>query len=260
MTITTPTHVPDSDTLKEQLIRRTGSTNWYVIHGEGQSTLYYGFYKTFDDKSQPDEVARAKADRQFVGTLRADNGDMPFSRCVFLPLASPDPDAPPEWDIRRAPGYWSLQIAAYKGSPDRKKYAVEAVREARAQGIEAYYYHGAAVSSVFIGSWPREAVKEQDTSVAQTNDPSKTLMVFNQPLPDGFPTENLHTADGGDVQVVAPKVEILDPTLLTAMKNYPNNAVNGALRMHKVQTDSGPQEVADPSFLVVIPHDDQNQQ
>src|ERR1700733_2794590 len=42
LTISTPTHIPDSERVKAQLINRTGSSNWYVLHGEGQSTLYYG--------------------------------------------------------------------------------------------------------------------------------------------------------------------------------------------------------------------------
>lgn len=256
LTISTPTHVPDSEHVKEQLIHRTGSSNWYVLHGEGQSTLYYGFYKTFDDSSQPEEKARAQADRLSISRLRDDNGDTPFSGCGFVALASPDPDAPPEWDLRHAPGYWALQIAAYQGSPDRKRAAVEAVRAARAQGIEAYYYHGPSVSSVLIGTWPRQAVKEQDQTEARTDDPSKTIMVLPKPLPPGMATDNLVMPDGSRVKVMAPKLEIQDPTLIEAMKQYPANVVNGQEIMHRVMTSQGEIQVPDPSFLVVIPHDD----
>jgi hypothetical protein len=259
LTVNSATHVPDSDTLKSQLIHLTGLPNWYVIHEEGRSTLYYGFYKTFEDKSQAAELARARADRQYVASLRANNGDLPFSKCTFVPISNPDPDAPPDWDLRRAPGYWALQIGAYRGSPDRKQMAVDAVRAARANGIQAYYYHGPSVSCVCIGSWPRDAVKEQDQSVAKPDDPSKTLLVMNRPLPAGFQTDNLHTPEGGDVEVVAPKAEIVDPTLIDMMKQYPENAVNGQVMMRKVPTDQGEKMVPDPSFLVVIPHDDDGQ-
>jgi len=84
-------------------------------------------------------------------------------------------------------------------------------------------------------------------------------MVLNQPLPEGFQAENLHAQDGSPVQVVAPKVEILDPTLISAMKQYPANAVNGQVTVRKVPTDHGVEERPDPSFLVVIPHDDAGQ-
>jgi len=258
MTINTPTHVPDSDRLKAQLIQRTSSNDWYVIHGDGQSTLYYGFYKTFDDKNNPEEVARAQADRQRVASLRDNSGSTPFAKCAFVSLANPDPDAPPEWDLRNAPGYWALQIAAYRGSPDRKKFAVDAVRAARAMGIQAYYYHGPAMSCVFIGTWPREAVHEDNPDGAMARDPNSTLVVTNQPLPPGANTDNLQTPDGRPIEVVSPKVEIVDPTLLATMRQYPENAVNGEVRMHRVMTPTGEQEVPDPSFLVVVPHDQPN--
>jgi hypothetical protein len=256
MTIGTPTHVPDSERLKSQLIARTGSRDWYVLHGENQSTLYYGFYKTYDDKNQPTEMTRAQADRKMLMQLRDDSGSAPFAECVFQPLTSPDPAAPPQWDLRNAPGYWALQIAAYKGSPDRKRYAVDAVRQARAMGIQAYYYHGPAISTVLIGSWARGAVQEQDSSVAHSDNPSKSILVLPAPLPPGYKDEI--TVNGKAVKVMVPRVQVLDPTLLAAMKEYPANAVNGEVTMHKVQTDHGIVDEPDPSFLVEIPHDDQD--
>jgi hypothetical protein len=255
MTINTPTNVPDSDRLKQELIQKTSSNDWYVIHGDGQSTLYYGFYKTFDDKNNPDEVARAQADRRMIAGLRDDSGDTPFGKCAFVSLASPDPDAPPDWDLRNAPGYWSLQIAAYRGSPDRKKFAVDAVRQARAMGIQAYYYHGPAVSCVFIGTWPREAVHEDNPDGAKQQDPNSTLVVPSQPLPPGASTDNLHMPDGRPIEVAAPKAEVVDPNLIATMRQYPENAVNGQVTMHRVMTPTGEKEIPDPSFLVVIPHD-----
>jgi hypothetical protein len=254
--ITSVTHVPDSERLKQQLIVKTGSRNWYVIHSADQSVLYYGFYKTFDDKSQPEEKARAQANRQAVRRLQSDNGDMPFAECGFVPLMTPDPPAPPEWDLRNAAGYWALQIAAYEGSPLRKKYAVDAVREARASGVPAYYYHGPTISSVLIGTWAREAVKDQDASTAQSDDPNKLIVVLDRPLPEGYKSDNLHTADGRSAKVLVPRVEVVDPTLKAAMLQYRENAVNGEVHMRQVPTDKGTETRPDPSFLVQIPHDD----
>jgi hypothetical protein len=254
MAITTPTHVPDSERLKQQLITKTGSRDWYVVHSENVSMLYYGFYKTFDDNSQPQEKARAQGDRRMVAALRDNGGDQPFAQCVFQSLANPDPPAPPEWDLKNAKGYWALQIAAYRGSALRKQYAVDAVRAARAAGIEAYFSHGESVSTVFIGTWPREAVKEQDQSTGHSDDPNKTIVVLPQPLPSGYRTD-VNKA-GQPIKVLVPKIEIVDPTLLKAMHDYPANVVNGEEIMHKVQSDHGIVEVPDPSFLVQIPHDD----
>jgi hypothetical protein len=248
-----PTHIPDTDRLKNQLIRSTGLKDWYVIHGSDQSTLYYGFYKTYSDDNQPLEKKRAQSDRAAISKLRDHNGDAPFAGCGFQPINSPDPDAPPEWDIRHAKGYWTLQIGAYKGSPERKKYAVDAVRAARAMGIEAYYFHGASVSSVLIGTWPREAVKEQDSSTAKETDPNKTVVVTNEPLPKNFDAQHAFSKDGRPVKVYAPNPEIADPNLLATMKKYPANAVNGQLIMRNVKTTAGIEQRPDPSFLVVIP-------
>ena len=81
---------------------------------------------------------------------------------LIVPIDSPDPVAPPEWNLANAKGYWSLQIAAYKDSPKRKEAAVEAVREARKNGVEAYYYHGETTSSS-----PSESRRRSSSSVAR---------------------------------------------------------------------------------------------
>jgi hypothetical protein len=256
MTIDTPTHVPDSNRLKEQLVAKTGSHDWYVIHSQNVSTLYYGFYKTFDDDAQAAEKARAQEDLHRVQALKDDNGDFPFASCIFQPLNAPDPAAPAEWDLKNANGYWTVQIAAYVGSPLRKQYAVDAVREARKAGIEAYFYHGRSISSVCIGTWPREAVKEQDSADARSDDASKHIMVLPRPLPEGTRTDNIYDPDGSKVKVVVPRVQIADPTLTAMMQQYPNNVVNGEVRYHTEHTATGDVQVADPSFLVIIPRGD----
>ena len=257
LTIDTPTHVPDANRLKEQLIRKTNLHDWYVIHGRTNSKLYYGFYKAYDDSSQPAETARAQHDLHFIQAMKDDAGDYPFLDCIFQPLDTPDPPAPAAWDLRNAKGYWSLQIAAYVGSPLRKQYAVDAVREARAMGIEAYFYHGKGASSVCVGCWPRDAIQEQDSADASTDVPSKHILVLPQPLPQGTRTDDIYTADGEKVKVMVPRIQVLDPTLTAMMEKYPHNAVNGAVRYHYIQTSSGEQKsVGDPSFLVIIPHGD----
>ena len=110
--------------------------DWYLVHNEDESILCYGYYGEMTD-------AKAKADKKKIEGLLGVNGEPLFSGLVFQPVGSPDPDSPPEWNLANVPAskYWSLQVAAFRGFPERKKYAVEAVREARAQGVEAYYFH-----------------------------------------------------------------------------------------------------------------------
>ena len=79
------------------------------------------------------------------------NGTRLFPAVILTKLDTPDPSSPPEWDLTRAAGAYSLQIAVFKDSPERRAAAVEAVRAARAGGYDAYYYHGPTASSVCIG-------------------------------------------------------------------------------------------------------------
>jgi hypothetical protein len=112
---------------------------------------------------------------------------------------------------------------------------------------------------VFVGAWPRAAVKEQDESTGSTPDPSQPLLVLNQPLPANSPTE-FRDAEGNRVRALAPRLDPLDPSLIEAMQRYPNNVVNGEVQVNKV-TDPATGEVKmveDPSFLVVVPHNQQS--
>jgi hypothetical protein len=248
-----PNHVEIANALKANLIKQTPLKDWYVIHEETQSVIYHGFYKSID-RSNPREQQRAQGDLKMIQGLTNAAGDRIFAHSYIVEVTTPDPQAPPEWNLANANGYWSLQIAAYKDSPKRKQFAVDAVREARKEGIPAYYLHGETTSMVFVGAWPRSAVKEQDESTANAADPTQPLLVLNQPLPSGGPTE-FRDVEGNRVRALAPRLEPLDPSLIEALQRYPNNVVNGELIVNKVKDPlSGQiQEVADPSFLVVIP-------
>lgn len=239
--IMTPDHVIRAKQLKETLAASTKMNDWYVIHGERDSTLYYGFY--------PDLTERAKSDREKIDAMRDTAGGRPFKHCMIVAVETPDPDAPPGWNLENANGYWSLQIAVFTDTPDRKQRAVEAVREARKQGIEAYYYHGPTSSSVCVGAWPQEAVKRQESSDARAPDPNKKLLVL--------PTELSAFVDRApdDVQAVAPKFEPLDPAMIEAMQRFPNHAVNGYDTPHPVRDPKTGKitEIYDPSYIVLIP-------
>jgi hypothetical protein len=142
-------------------------------------------------------------------------------------------------------------VAAYQGSPERKRFAVDAVRAFRSHGIPAYYYHGETISSVCIGTWPRSAVKEQGVrDDAHTVDPSQPILVLADKAPPGINPE-LHDADGKKVLIVAPRLEILDPSMLETIGKYPRHSVNG--EDHAKIADG--QQVFDPSFLVEIHHE-----
>jgi len=250
------THVEQANAFKAELIKLTKMNDWYVIHSEDESTLYYGFYRSINDPKDKKESERAQRDREKINALLDPQGNKIFQHSFFVEVTAPDPTAPPEWDLRNAPGYWSVEIGVYKDSPARKQAAVDAVREARKQGIEAYYYHGPTASSVCIGSWPREAVREQDEQTAIAHDPTQDVLVLPTPIA-GMNNVEIRNREGQRVRALAPRTEIVDPSLLATMQKYPTHALNGAEVVQKAKDPASGEmkETKDPSLLVPIPHE-----
>lgn len=242
-------HVQRARQLKESLMNTPGMRDWHLLHKEDSSVLYYGYYKTYNEP-------KAKADRAKIDSMADAQGRRPFRLAHITPLDAADPAGPPEWNLANAKGHWSLQIAAYLGSPERKQYAIDAVRAAREQGIEAYYHHGDNVSLVCVGSWPREAVRLADDDV-RAGDQGQPKVVL-PPLPPGVKEPEIRGPGGRKLHVEAGRNEIVDPTLKAMMDKYPTNAVNGATMITK-RTDPRTgrvEEVADASFPVPIPREE----
>jgi hypothetical protein len=248
-------HVERTGKMKKDLIQATGMKDWYVVSEDAQSTLYYGYYRVIRDAADKAESERAQRDRLKIDQMTDPMGNRPFAQAMFVRLDAPDPDAPPQWNLTNAKGYWTIEIGAYKDSPQRKQAAIEAVQLARSQGVEAYYYHGPTASSVCVGAWPMEAVKRQQVGEfgAESRNPEQTILV----LPPGMPEELTQraTAVGKErnMEVLQPKLEVIDPSMLDAMKRYPTYAVNGVVETQNVNGVSQPK----PSILTVIPQDRQ---
>ena len=244
-------HIQQSTNLRDQLVRSTGMRDWYVVHGENDSTLYYGFYKSLDKN--------IKATREKIDAMTDAAGGRPFRNALIVELAAPDPEAPPQWDLASAPAgmVWSVQIAAYEGSPQRKKFAVDAVREARAQGVPAYYFHGPSISSVCVGAWPKEAVRgEMEPAFNDPNEKRSLDQIMQQQpgdvivLPPGMPGVNRQVQTRrGTARAVSPQLEVVDPSMLATMKSYPYHYRHG--EAEGVKTSGGLQPKL--SFLVKIP-------
>jgi hypothetical protein len=226
--------------------------DWYVVHGEGHSTVYYGFYRTVRDEEDKQEAARAKGDRKAIaGLVNAATGARMFGGVFLVELDAADTTGPAEWNLVNAKGYYSLEIGVYKDNPQRKEAAVEAVRAARANGYEAYYYHGPAVSSVCIGAWPESAVRKQGDGKVRDPNAVGVLVPESVNLPPG-----LTTADGRPIEVVQAKAEIVDGTLLAMMKAFPTHAVNGVEGREVRDAKTGTVRVVrEPSILVVMPRE-----
>lgn len=260
-----PTHVGESKRLRDRLMGSAGGLNqWYIVHGNNDSTLYHGYYKSIGDDS-PD-ARRAAADLAAIKGMRDQvSGQRTFEQAMVVNLSSSDPQAPPEWDLLNSGGYYTLEIATYSGGPERKQTAVDSVREARAMGVEAYYYHGDSSSSVCIGAWPREAA---DQAAPVTNDGAdRTVIVSTGPRNPDVEKAMMDAAarrkgiDGVDNPIhVAPKFTPRDPTMIAAMKKFPHRYVDGELYSTRVidpQTRK-PKLVPDASYIVVIPRKQEN--
>lgn len=248
---TTPEHVFISDAAKQQMVAQTKLPDWYVIHGEKESSLYFGFFSTFDLNKDAAEGKRAQDAKKQVAAVVDSTGKAIFPKAQFVPVESPDPDVHPEWNLANANGMFSIEIMAFVGFPERKSEAEDMAAQLREHGDEAYYYHGESISVVCIGAWPRAAIKEQTMSDAHS-DPDTTVIVMDRPLAPGeIPPTMLN---GKRLVVVAPKLEPLDPTLIAAMAKWNYHAVNGTIGRHQVFNAQGQQiDVLDPSAIVFIP-------
>ncbi len=252
--VTGPDHVARAKEYKNELIKASGMKDWYVVHEEDQSVLYYGYYRAIAHPKDKKESDHAQSDRKAIDKLIDAQGNKIVPGSMFVAINAADPAAPAEWDLRNAKGDLTLEIAVYKENQGRKQAAVDSVKAARAQGIEAYYFHGPNASSVCIGAWPMSAIRQQDEDKAEAPDQTSDILVLPNrlPLPAGTVIKN---RNGDPIHAVAPVFEPLDPSLIATMAKFPSRAVNGEVTVTKVPDPATgqPRNVEDPSVVVPIP-------
>jgi hypothetical protein len=228
-----PVHVEEAKRARDAMVKLTGDRNWYVMHGEHDSTLFFGFYRSIDlqapDSADKKDAERAHADRKRLAALRNDRDVAAFTGCLLVPLDAPGQDGPPEWNVQNAPkdALWTLLIGVYRDAPTRKKAAVDAVRLLRSQGHDAFYFHAEFQSFVYVGQWPAAAVlrEEADTSHA-SHDENERVMVVDRDLDPRTPRTYTDT-DGAIVHLVGPTLTIRDASVTDLMGKFPNFHTNG---------------------------------
>jgi hypothetical protein len=254
-------HIENARILRSRLVALTGLHEWYVIHSDKESSLYYGYYR-----DTPADKKRGEADRLKVANLSDRYGNHLVRGGLLQPVVAPDPGAPADWNLLNTPknAYWSIEIATFAGNPKRKDAAVQMVRELRAKGeTQAYYYHGPTVSSVCIGGWPRDAVAEQGTGIdhnaqmrddAHTSNADQSLFVFGgaEQAPPNVAGRILEPGTNKPMAVQGKRLDILDPIMKQKTVDYPYHYVN--YELHAAQ--NGNVNYPDPSVLVAIPHED----
>lgn len=250
-----PDHIAQAKGLKERLLasaEKTGLREFWVVHSDTESSLRYGFYTTIDSKTDEKEASRIGADKGKLGRLMTAGGEKLFSMVIPVRLESDDPEAPAEWNLANAKGYWTLQVGVFKDVPDRKREATEAVRKAREAGVEAYYYHGEMMSMVCIGAWPENAVSRKDDE-ARTAKKNEVIILFNEPMKET--PHGLKAPDGTPIRVIAPKFEILDPSMKRAKETYPEHVIDGVAGIRVRDPRTGQEiEKRSTSFFVVMPN------
>lgn len=255
-----PTRVGDAKITRDALAKSTGMKGFYVVHSADESTLFYGYYRSLnteaEDSQERKDAERAKSDRRKLLELKDADGQRIFVMCSAILIQREGSEGPPEWDLTRTPpdAFWSVLIAVYRDNPDRKKVAVEAVRQLRSQQIDAYYLHGPISSLIFIGTWPRTAIREQESDVAKVDDPNVELRVIDTPLPPNAPREYV-TPEGKKIRWIAPQIDITDPSLRRTLDRYPEFMTNGEVFRKRVRDPKTKLEhwVPDHSVLYIIP-------
>ncbi|MEM6314956.1 MAG: hypothetical protein AAF743_12765 [Planctomycetota bacterium] len=236
-------HVRYAKAVRDELNTKTQFKDWYVLHKAGESLLYHGRYADRD---------AAGKDRAQIARIANAVGDPMFTRVMIVPMDAPDPEAPPEWNIVNTDKKWTLVIADYTGHPDRKTFAVDAVRQAREMGVEAYYFHGPNTSSVLVGAWPMRALRPQEMDdAAGGGAQNRPIVVSSVRLPDAFRKVALDE-NGRQMDVIQPKIEVTDPSMARAMQDYPEYALNGELVVEVVKERTGDKQYIKPSFIADI--------
>jgi hypothetical protein len=150
------THIQESEVFRENLVKRVGWRDVFVIHKAGFSELCWGAYETI-------EAARPnlKTAQEYV----APNRDKVFALARVFPLPTKDV-GPPEWSLlNNAKGEYTVLVAIFYDVPEakyfaRKENSLTYCKQLRDEGHEAYYLHGPAQSMVYVGSFPPEAVQK----------------------------------------------------------------------------------------------------
>jgi len=123
--------------------------------------LFYGTYRGVPHKLTDQFAPPAEAKRDLALIRSLVTGQVqPFLLARIVEMPTPDV-GPPEWNLKNAPGIYTLQICYCFDKPDlpnRKEVAVAICRALRKEGEEAWYFHGDRISIVTVGHFGESAL------------------------------------------------------------------------------------------------------
>lgn len=201
-----------------------------VLADEEGTSVYYGRYRrrfssgNKEERWEPD----AKRDLELIRKLQPQGtSDWPFLLATMDVLPTYR-SSKPEWDLNNADGYWTLHVAVFYNTETmtgRRRAAEEYCRILREQGEPAYFHHGTANSSVYVGAFPKssvQAVRKEDALAGQVTTVNR----------------------------------IVDPKLRELAERFPRSLHNGH-EMFEVlrdpKTGEVQQRIPTPSFLAIMP-------
>lgn len=135
-----------------------GLPDVHLVEGADYASVCVGQYGSWKD-------ADADAMLKRVRVIRDAQGQYPFAGVMLVPMPEPMPKNP--WPLEEANGLFTLHIASWE-APGRMVNAQRYADSLRAQGYEAYVYHGPRLSMVTLGALGLN-IFDDPTKVGQPN-------------------------------------------------------------------------------------------
>jgi hypothetical protein len=231
ITLTTPDRFQRGNVYAEALKKVAGLKPELVqvLSDEDGTAVFYGRYRREygpaggGERFHPDHLR----DLELVRSLRFAGAEVWPFLLASMDVLPTYRSQHPEWNLAEVDGYWSLHVAVFYNTEtmrSRRSAAEEYCALLRQQGEEAYYHHGMAHSSVYVGAYPKDAVVE-----VRREDPLT-----------------------GVVQTV---LRMVDPRLLEAQQRFPTSTENGHTLYEITRGSDGAVKarVPTPSFPVILP-------
>jgi hypothetical protein len=134
-----------------------------VETGAFDSTVYYGEYTKVPSPrgtglTFPPEMER---DQALIQQLTPDGRQRPFALAMPERIEVRRGDEPVQWQVSRAEGTHTLEIAVFYNTPtfnERQRAAEQYVESLRKDGFKAYYLHEPVKSRVFVGDFVKSDI------------------------------------------------------------------------------------------------------
>jgi hypothetical protein len=220
-----------AEALRYRCKRDAGWEETFVVHEAGRSSVYRGGFADRDAARKP--LAETKR-------FRAPDGGTPFVMSILVPYPMREPVGDARYDLSRVEeGTYTVVIEVYYDETDSEEDYIDAggrtekrrvtdrylaaakrCEELRAEGVEAYFYHGPGNSLVTVGIFPESSIQSE-------------------------------IVEGKE------KKRIVDPRLIAVLENHPHLYVNGMKRQYATAAedrDGAPVKfVYRPCYPALIP-------